>query len=45
MNESLAITLKFLASGDSYYSLIYLFKVTKQSISLIISQVCAELTF
>ena len=40
MTERLAITLIFLATGHSYHSKMYLFKVSKQSISLIIPQVC-----
>ena len=36
VRERLAITLRFLATGDSYHSMTYLFKVSTQSISLII---------
>ena len=41
--EHLAITLRFLANGDSYHCMMYLFKVSTQSISLIIPQVCEAL--
>ena len=41
--EHLATTLRFLATGDSYHSMMYLFKVSMQSISLIIPQVCEAL--
>ncbi|CAH2013465.1 unnamed protein product [Acanthoscelides obtectus] len=39
----LAITLRFLASGDSYKSLHYLFKVSVPMISKIIREVCQAL--
>ncbi|KAJ8914354.1 hypothetical protein NQ315_011342 [Exocentrus adspersus] len=39
----LAITLRFLATGDSYKSLHYLFKVSPQIISKIIPHVCTAL--
>lgn len=43
--ERLALTLffHFLATGNSYSSLAYMFKVFKQSISSIISEVCNAL--
>jgi hypothetical protein len=43
VTELLATTLRFLATGDSYDSMLYLFKVSTQSISLIIPQVCEAL--
>lgn len=43
VRERLAITLRFLASGDSYTSLSYLFKVSISTISLFVPEVCEAL--
>jgi hypothetical protein len=43
VNERLAVTLRFLATGDSYQSLMYLFKTAKQSISTIVPELCEAL--
>jgi hypothetical protein len=43
IQERLTVTPRFLASGDSYVSLLYLFKISKQAISCIVPEVCEAL--
>jgi predicted DNA-binding protein len=43
VQERLALTLCFSASDDSYVSLQYLFKISKQTISCIVLEVCEAL--
>lgn len=43
VKERLAVTLRFLASGDSYKSLSYLFKISASAISFIVTDVCEAL--
>uniref|UniRef100_A0A6P7FE40 Putative nuclease HARBI1 n=1 Tax=Diabrotica virgifera virgifera TaxID=50390 RepID=A0A6P7FE40_DIAVI len=42
-SERLAVTLRFFASGDSYHSLMYTFKISKQTISKCVAEVCKAL--
>nr|CAH7747408.1 unnamed protein product [Callosobruchus chinensis] len=43
VHDRLGITLRFLATGDSFTSLQYLFNVSKQRISIIIEETCNAL--
>lgn len=43
VKDRLAVTLRFLASGDSFQSLKYLFKISNTAISRIIPDVCEAL--
>nr|CAH7721449.1 unnamed protein product [Callosobruchus chinensis] len=43
VNESFTVTLRFLATEDSYTSLMYTFKISKQCISNIVTEVCQAL--
>jgi len=43
VQESLALTLRLLASSDSYVSLQHLFRISKQAISCIVPEVCEAL--
>jgi len=40
VQERLALTLRFLASGDSYVGLQHLFKISKHANSCIVPEVC-----
>ncbi|XP_066970013.1 putative nuclease HARBI1 [Macrobrachium rosenbergii] len=42
-SERLAVTLRFLVSGDSYHSLMHLFRIPVPTISIIVPEVCEAL--
>lgn len=43
VQERLAVALRFFASGDSYGSLSFLFKISKQTVSKCVDEVCKAL--
>ncbi|GBN29030.1 hypothetical protein AVEN_4366-1, partial [Araneus ventricosus] len=43
MQERLAVALRFFATGDSYASLYFLFKFSKQAVSRCVDEVCLEI--
>ena len=43
VQERLAVALRFLATGDSFISLSYLFKISKESVSICVEEVCLAL--
>jgi len=44
ISTRLAVTLRFLATGDSYHTLMYIFRLSVPAISTIIPEVCQALT-
>ena len=43
MSTRLAVTLRFLATDDSYHTLMYMFKISVSTISITIPEVCRAL--